>query len=159
MSNKAEYSWTIKAKTIFPIILLGFCILLFFVGFEYHLRARQLPQITAVVTAVLLIAHLFTEFREKKTESKESRPMPEANRRALIWTLVASPIYIVGLQYLGFLIASFILVLALMIILGVRKTSLIIGVPAISTLLLYVVFKVLLNVPIPMGSLFSVFLG
>ncbi|NPV53604.1 MAG: tripartite tricarboxylate transporter TctB family protein [Firmicutes bacterium] len=153
MSKKATYTWVGIAEWLFPLVLLAFCLLLFFMGFRYQPRTRELPQIIAAITAAMLVAHLAL-IRMDRRDAK-TVPMPRANKAALIYSLLAVPVFILILHFLGFIIASLVLVAALTYILGMRRTPVLVAVPIGATLFLYAVFGMLLGVPLPRGLIFQ----
>lgn len=59
--------------------------------------------------------------------------------------------YILVIQYLGFVITSFISMLAMLYVLEVKKIQHLLIFSSVSTLVLYVAFKVILMVPLPSG--------
>ncbi|MCR4426879.1 MAG: tripartite tricarboxylate transporter TctB family protein [Firmicutes bacterium] len=155
MSKRRVYSWVRVAEIVFPLILLAFCLTLFFMGFKYRPRTRQLPQVTAVLTSALILVHLYST----RKVVRETEPMPKASRRSLLVLLGIIPLFMVALVTLGFAPSSILLIFTLMWTLGMRSVTTLAAVPVGTTLFLYYVFGKLLGVPLPAGVILPRVLG
>lgn len=72
----------------------------------------------------------------------------------LLFSLGTSVIYVFVINIIGFLLATPIYLVSTMLLLGVNNKKNIAIATMISVALIYVGFKVLLNVPVPQGIIF-----
>ena len=140
-------------------ILIGvfFCI----GGLHYGIRSRSgipgpgfLPFVTGLIlvalSVTLLVARLLKR-REGAGSIGELMPSGEALRRILI-VLGALCLYVVLLDPLGFLLTTFLFMIVILR-LEPRRWTFLLPVAVGATLFFFVLFKVLLRVPLPSGLL------
>ena len=84
---------------------------------------------------------------------KESKKKEERSPRKLMYIIVLSILYVVLIKPLGFVISTFLFLAASMKLLEVKNKKLAVLVPFITAAIIYVVFKILLKVQIPVGIL------
>lgn len=84
---------------------------------------------------------------------KESKKKEERSARKLMYIIVLSILYVVLIKPLGFVISTFLFLAASMKLLEVKNKKLAVLVPFITAAIIYVVFKILLKVQIPVGIL------
>ena len=85
--------------------------------------------------------------------TKESKKKEERSPRKLLFIIVLSILYVVLIKPLGFVVSTFLFLTGSMILLEVKNKKIAISVPFITVALIYVVFKILLKVQIPVGIL------
>lgn len=100
---------------------------------------------------IILVTYLiifFKEFMHRKDKT-DTKLVFVSNKEMKILILMISYIFIV--KYLGFILTSFLSMLAMLYVLEVRRVSKLLAFSVVSTLILYVAFKVILMVPLPSG--------
>ncbi|MBE2893502.1 tripartite tricarboxylate transporter TctB family protein [Spirabiliibacterium falconis] len=115
--------------------------------------AARFPIFFATALAILCLIGIFTSLF-KKAESFAISSLPLNSRRTII-AILLNIITIYLISIVGFYISAFLFSCSLMILLGVRsKTKIILSSTGL-ILLIYIVFQLLLNVPLPIGILFE----
>lgn len=107
---------------------------------------------SGIMVLLSLILLIQTFIRGKGTE-ESVRPFAGLMLGKVIGFVIAVFIYILLLSFLGYLIATFLLMACLLVIVGKRKWSLLILFPALSSLVSYYVFAKLFQCPFPTGIL------
>ncbi len=105
------------------------------------------PVVLLLGTTYLII--LYKEYFFKKNDNSEDKTAYISSKEIKILLLMI--FYILIIQYLGFVITSFISMLAMLYVLEVKKIQHLLMFSSVSTLILYVAFKVVLMVPLPSG--------
>lgn len=99
-------------------------------------------------------------WQEWKERAKTNETLVEENEddeskvtltKKLFLYMVFIVIYLVGLNYTGFIMTSLLIMPILMIISGAKSKSKIIIVPIVTVFILYMIFGYLLEVPLPQG--------
>ncbi|MBQ4253490.1 MAG: tripartite tricarboxylate transporter TctB family protein [Erysipelotrichaceae bacterium] len=108
-----------------------------------------IPKILSVGIMVLgLILTVGGFFQKKKAE----KPIITASELRVVGGLTAaSIIYIILLQFIGYLIATPLLIAAILLICGMRNVKQIVLISLIGTLVLFLLFYSLLRVNLPLG--------
>lgn len=132
-------------------------IILAYEGRNLHYEALQFPIILFGIFFTLIIYELVSLIREYFKSSAhmagEGKSLIQ-NFPRLVFTIVLLIIYYYGMQFLGFLIMTFIFVASLVKILGLRfKPAIVIFIFALP-LATYMLFAQLLNMPLPGGIFF-----
>jgi putative tricarboxylic transport membrane protein len=117
-------------------------------------NSRLFPKLCAislVVFSIIMILenYLRTSKREETAKSREAKEKIGSMR--LVVAAALTFLYLITYQYLGHLVSSFIFISGFMYFLNTRNPFLLVGVPAAISLLIYVIFKILLGVPLPTG--------
>lgn len=89
----------------------------------------------------------------KQKENDAENPWKGIDWRRLVAVAALSLIYIMSLSWAGYLIASIVFLVLLLLVLKVRKPLMIAAVSIGLTLAVYVGFKLILQVPLPLGFL------
>lgn len=143
-------------KAIHSILTTDFLtvILLYAGAFAFTKPTLELPKGNAVlfpwiclgivytITTILLLKTLFT-----KPEKRITYDYTGFSRAMFI--TAAMLVYILSIVYLGFYIATPIYLYATMFLMGQRKQGVLISVSIVTTVFIYVVFDVLLKLPLP----------
>jgi len=111
----------------------------------------------ALLSALLLISSFRKYTREKGKEEPEGPPSPEEiasrkNQRKIV-TLSATVtlVYIFVMQWIGFALATFVYVLAFILVLGERRKWVLIVSPVLVTVFILVIFSKFITIPFPRG--------
>ena len=132
-------------------------IFLFAVSIFFFLGAKGMegdsglfPKILSGLIFVLTCVELGVVLTNR---TKESKKKEERSPRKLLFIIVLSILYVVLIKPLGFVVSTFLFLTGSMILLEVKNKKIAISVPFITVALIYVVFKILLKVQIPVGIL------
>lgn len=158
-----------KKDSITSIILLIFSGVLYYYASTFPVREGRVrvlnagfyPRLLAIVLAILALLLLISTIR-KKPDGKESEKGKEfwTSRKSLILffiTFVMLVVYSFLLNILGFAAATLLFVLILVYNLSDKEKFKIRNIVLVSTgitTIIYLVFKVFINIPFPQGYLF-----
>jgi putative tricarboxylic transport membrane protein len=112
--------------------------------------------LASILSAILLFSSL-RKGKEKGEKGAEESPSPESSadrkraRNIVILSSVATLFYIFAMQWVGFAIATFLFVLAFIVILGDRRKWVLIFSPLLVTVIILVVFSKFIAIPFPRG--------
>lgn len=141
----------------FVFILLGILVLLnvstyptISVGNEKLLGPAFFPGLLAMILIVLSILLILTNY--KSTEQRSTGLFDSYSIKAYI-TMLGLVVYILLLNVVGFLIMTPILLFALIRFYGVKEYPKLVITSLLITVFIYIVFKILLAVPLPLGIL------
>lgn len=141
------------ADRIISVVMMLFCVIYFSMSLEFSARAKFWPQFMILFLFLLSILLLINSFRKDiNTFSKKNTEKIIFSR--LIGTILLSILYIFSIRFIGFFSVTFIYIISTMYFLGTRNIKILLFTAILSTLLLYVGFKLVLEVPIPGGILF-----
>lgn len=105
----------------------------------------------AILIAITYLIIFFKEYIHSKIrDSSENMPFISTKEIKILLLMI---IYIFVIKYLGFVLTSFLSMLAMLYILDVRKIRHLLIFSSVSTVILYIAFKVILMVPLPSGLL------
>ena len=148
-------------KDLIPSVFLYLLSAYFWIkSYALPIESGKFPRMVAILLTVLVTIHtiqiLIKGFKEgKNAENKENHGKDDEfilNR--LLFSLGTSVIYVFVINIIGFLLATPIYLVSTMLLLGVNNKKNIAIATMISVALIYVGFKVLLNVPVPQGIIF-----
>ena len=117
---------------------------------EWKLSPYLFPLIISIFLFILSISILASSFKEnEKRKEKEKGDI----KSLLIFGLICI-LYLLVLNFLGFVLSSILLLISLMILLGERRWWFIALVSIISTVVIYLLFAKYLSVMLPKGRVF-----
>jgi len=116
-----------------------------------QMESRIFPYIVLSLAIILNTVLLVKSI--KTSPDKREQYSFEGGNRALYIT-AALLIYVIAIGFIGFYIATPVYLYLTMFMLGQRKQKVLIPVALITTLFVYVVFDLVLSMPIPGGMLF-----
>ena len=114
-------------------------------------NAALYPRLLSGLLLGLLVLQVVAEFRGGNSARPEEGAPAPGHVRLMALTALAITAYVASLPILGFLLATPILVLVLLILLGDRQPLTLIGVPTAITLGCLLVFQGIFNVNLPRG--------
>ena len=121
-----------------------------------HLRSPGpglFPFFAGCILGILSLVVFLTSFKGNyEIEKKAFWPNPKGALKA-IWVLVAFILYAIGMNYLGFLLSTFLFLGFFLKAIEPQRWVMVILVSVFGTAITYVVFKHLLDVPMPEGLL------
>lgn len=112
------------------------------------------PKFMAIGMIVCAIILIINTLLDKKSQEISVGEIFNKKMFLPIIGMIILFIYVITLDYLGFLLATILLNLILLLLFKVRKKSILILAPVLTTLVIYQVFQKFLMVPLPPG-LFS----
>lgn len=126
------------------------------ISLGFYLMISKLPTNATLypifVTSLLLgltLIHIFLTYRKKEDEG-ESEVFKNLELKQLLFVVGTSGLYVVMINIIGYITSTFIYVLGVLFGLKVsRKTSILVSVGF--SAFIYILFKVLLRVPLPKG--------
>lgn len=137
-----------KLNLILSIILLIVCGFFYSMTFKLPAEARIYPIFVNTLFMILSLTFLVKSYLNK--DSEEAKNFKNIELKQLIFILVTGGIYIVLINILGYIISTILYVLVALIGLQVsKKNSVLITIGF--CLFIYVLFKLLLKVPLPDG--------
>lgn len=144
-------------QIVFHVVLIGIMGIFLKESFAINISrmndpigAAGFPRIIMILALVLLVISLINVIRKNKGKLYKGEKVQELNPTFL--SLIGSIVlYILLIRYIGFLISSFILIGAILYILGHRKVISGLLISVIAAFGYTIVFGRLLSVPLPRG--------
>lgn len=112
--------------------------------------AEFMPRVYCILLLILGCLLLIQGFRNKKEENDEENTLKYS-----LGSMLAVLIYLIIIPIIGFYISTILLVFSLLVFSKVRNKIILIVIPIGTSLFIFIFFQMLLNVSIPLGSLFS----
>lgn len=144
-----------KGEIIFSLIVLGICILLFRETYDFPESLLPgtagpafFPRMILVALAIFALTLLVMAFKIKVSSPVE---FPNLGLNAI--NLLLAIIYLLFIPFLGYFIATFLVLVAMMVTLKVGKIKKIVGITMSFSVLIYLLFYKLLMVNLPKGIL------
>ena len=160
-----------KGEIVFFAVCVAFFSFMFYDGLELrsHGRSGEIgsglwPLIalgaSALFSATLLISSI-TKFRQKDAaEDQTPKAIAEKKRQRITVTLsvVCFLAYLVGIPWIGFILATFIYIPVFALALGERRMSVLLISPFLLTAIIVAVFAKFITIPFPKGvGIFAAF--
>lgn len=150
-----------RADIIAGVLGLGLCVFVFYLTASFpedqvvRVGPAFFPRLLAagigIFSVILLISALF----QKAVETQSGFSLKDPGIQRGIISVAATVIYCFVLDYLGFIACTIIYLLFLMFLLKERKyVQMVITSISVSVVVFYI-FKVLLNITLPMGTLYG----
>lgn len=141
---------------------IGISIVLILMSVAMFLSASKMPSVDGsmgagtwpkvlAVCMILLAVLLLIQSLTDRTQKKAPFTMGPGLKRVLTGIAIML-VFCVILNFFGFMIASAFMIPAIMILMGERRPFMLIGVTVGVLVFIYVVFAILLNLPLPSGS-------
>lgn len=131
-------------------ILIAICLFLFYMIFNLPEQARIYPLFVTSLLLFLTIIHMIITIRKKKDDEKS--PFDSLQKRQLLFVVGSSGLYIALISIIGYVTSTILYVL--IVLLGFNTSK---KMSALITLgfaaFIYILFKVILKVPLPTGFL------
>ena len=131
-----------------PFLILLWSLSYFFEIHDQGTQDQMLIRPVFYIMVILFIVNAITDFIELKKNNTDSFSISDGTQKILCY-VVAVACYILILPYMGFIVASIIFLLGSLYLLGVRKKSMLLGLPIVMSMFLYIMFVELLQVPLP----------
>ncbi|MDO4800127.1 MAG: tripartite tricarboxylate transporter TctB family protein [Bacillota bacterium] len=139
-----------KQDLILSILLICFCGLFYYLTLQLPQAAMIYPLLVISILLVLTLIQLFVTYFNKKSEKSKAFEKLEWKQMGIV--LLNSFIYIMLINVIGYVVSTLIYVLITLLFLKVsKKLSVMVSVGFVAAL--YVLFQILLKVPLPKGFL------
>lgn len=146
---------TLTKHSIASGLILVLCIIFFMETIDYPSEAARLPQILIILIALLAIGMFIEAFiKQKKINVSDEKVEEEKTnvKRVFIFGIIIT-LYIFLIDILGYFLLTPIFIFCSLIFLRATKLIPAIFISILIPIFIYVVFKLFLNIPIPMGLL------
>ncbi|HER25378.1 MAG TPA: tripartite tricarboxylate transporter TctB family protein [Candidatus Atribacteria bacterium] len=145
-----------KGDRIISIILFIFCGLYFYLSLSFSIQSRSYPQTTIILLFILTTILFLSTFNKKKELFPKERENKEDNIivSRVIGIVMITFSYIFLIDKIGFFTITEFFLVGVMYFLGIRSYKILLFVPSLFTLLLFIGFRLLLEVSTPIGILF-----
>lgn len=138
-----------RLNIILSIVLLLVCVFFYFMIFQLPEDVTVYPIFVVTVLTILTLILLFKTYFNKE-EDKETNVFENIKIKQMLFVLITSGIYVALINFIGYIVSTVLYVLTALIGLKVGKKSSVF-ITCGFCLFLYIVFKILLKVPLPKG--------
>ena len=135
------------------VLLLLFCFAAYYEATNFSLGTDAFPKAVLIVIMILAAVQLALAMKPKAT-IPAAVPSETMNTRRMVFMVILLFVYILAIQVIGYFFATPLFLMASMYMLGRRDAKTIIIVTFMVCLVIYLVFRLFLYVPVPMGPLF-----
>lgn len=156
----------LAGEVVFSIVLVAFAAFMLWTaygisGFESLTSAGAFPMVATAVMLLTAIANVVHAWREQPSprtggESALRQFVRQLTPGVLVAFTLAIALYMLLLESLGFVIASYLFLVLSMRLLGSRRIGLNLIVAALSLAAVYLVFQTVFSVVLPSGTLLKV---
>lgn len=137
-----------KLDLLLGLILVAIVGVFYFMISKLPAKATLYPIFVTSLLLFLTIIHLVITYNKKDTT--ESTVFKDIQLKQLLFVLGASGLYVAIINIIGYITSTIVYILVVLLGLKVRKeTSIVISV--VFAALIFILFKVLLRVPLPKG--------
>lgn len=137
-----------KVDLILGFVLIAICGVFYFMISHLPSKATLYPIFVTTLLLVLTLIHIVITYFKK--DDSESNVFKGLELKQLLFVLGASGLYVAIINIIGYLISTIIYIIAVYFGLNVKKkNSVLISVGF--SIVVYVLFKVILKVPLPRG--------
>ena len=115
----------------------------------YPHLAAMFPQFISLALAILSGSLAWMAFRRRNSE--EDTHGIKQNISTVLLIVCGLIAYIIVLKWLGYILSTILLIMYTIIVLGYTKIKQVLLISIIAVLIIYVIFRYLINVPLPQG--------
>jgi putative tricarboxylic transport membrane protein len=155
----------LPGQIAFTVMLLVFSVFMLWTaygisGFESLTSAGSFPILATAVMVITGLVNVVQTLRETPSPAQEGESLPQQFMRqltpgVLIGFTLAILAYMLALEWVGFLVSSYVFLVISMWLLGSRRIVLNLVVSALSLGAIYVIFQTVFSVVLPSGKLFA----
>lgn len=132
-------------------IMIGLSLFLFYMIFDLPPKAQIYPIFVTTLLLFLSVIHMIITLRKEKDEEEES-PFTNIKKRQLGFIVGTSGIYVALISFTGYVTATALYMFSILIGLNTSK-KMSVGVSIGFVSIIYILFKMILKVPLPRGFL------
>lgn len=157
----------LPGEFVFVLLLIAFSVFLFWhsykiSGFESFTSAGAYPMVT---TGVMALSALLVLFQTARTPREDGEPgqslfaqfLHVLTPALIVQTTLAIAIYMFALEWLGFVVSSYVFLVVVMWLLGSRRFFFNLVLSAVALGFIYVIFQTIFSVAVPKGTLIQGF--
>ena len=148
---------THKQNLVIGCIVVAFGIFALIPTFSMPSNVRAFPRIGSCAMVILGLALLITSAvklkKQTPTDEKPYLNWAALKMPAIVYGMIV--LYVVGILVLGFYIATPLMLISYMWLMGIRKVWVMVLTTAVIMVLAYFIFTEQLNVPLPRGIIFG----
>lgn len=138
-----------KLDLILGGVLVGISLIFYLMISKLPTNATLYPIFVTTLLLALTLIHIFTTYRHKDDE-EESQVFKDLELKQLLFVVGTSGLYVVMINIVGYITSTFIYILGVLFGLKVnKKISILVSIGF--SAFIYILFKVLLRVPLPKG--------
>lgn len=155
----------LPGQIAFTVMLLMFSVFMLWTaygisGFESLTSAGSFPMLATAVMVITGLVNVMQTLRETPSPAQDGESLPRQFMRqltpgVLIGFTLAIVAYMLALEWVGFLLSSYVFLVISMWLLGSRRIVLNLVVSALSLGAIYMVFQTVFSVVLPSGKLFA----
>ena len=149
---------SVDVDLLFKLAILAFLLLLFIMSYNLSAMAARVPRMITGVGAVITIIDLVLHF-VKPQQVVTSKANSKGTTLPWFYSLLIVVLYVLSFNYFGFIIATFLVMIAYPFFLGYKRWNIILINSVVTTGVLYIVFVKFFYVRLPIGNLVQAFLG
>ena len=147
----------VKKEIVVPLFMLVFTIIYFAESYGLSAHSLAFPRMflsVLLLTSILVIKSCISVLA---SDSKASESAPLFSRKLIEFFIVLLA-FTFSIAYIGIYAGIMLFLVIAMLVLGVREIRTLIAAPLVLTAVIHLVFPVLLQTPLPVGSLFETIL-
>lgn len=137
-----------KLNFILDFVLLGVCGMFYYMTSQLTEKASVYPTFVISLLLILTVIHLISTLINK--EDNEESAFKGIELKQLLTVIVVSGVYVFLINILGYVTSTFAYIATLLILLKLKKPNSILISLGFS-IVIYVLFKIILKVPLPRG--------
>jgi asparagine N-glycosylation enzyme membrane subunit Stt3 len=111
----------------------------------------EFPKLISLLLTLLAVILMLTAFKRREEKTKET----VYNFYPVICVILCLIVYILVLRWIGYIVSSIVLIFSVILILGYKKKKRVFIISLASVTVIYLIFKIILGVPLPMGFIFN----
>lgn len=151
--ERLRRGYSVLGDRVVALLLLAFVAAVFAYTFTFPQPAQPLdPGVTAFPRMVAVMIGIFALFILLRPEEGEMLPKGNAAVR-VIGTALLLGIYAVIMDTVGFVLTTALFLLAELLLIGVRRPTLLVSMPLGVSIVLFYLFRMFLGVPLPVSRL------
>jgi putative tricarboxylic transport membrane protein len=151
--ERLRHGYSVLGDRVFALLLLAFAAAVFAYTFTFPQPAQPLdPGVTAFPRMVAVMIGVFALVILVRPEEGEALPRRSAAIR-VVGTVLLLGVYAVIMDTVGFVVTTTLFLLAELLLIGVRRPTLLIFIPLGVSMGLFYLFRVFLEVPLPVSGL------
>lgn len=109
------------------------------------------PRVLLIFIIVVAVVSMAVATFGRKSGGKEEKDLPGIFFGKLVAAFCLAVLYAIGMQYFGFILSTLLFQLLFLLLQGVRKPLTLIITPLILTTMVYLIFVVVMSIPLPRG--------
>lgn len=145
-----------KSNLLFSFFIIIVIAMLTVMAFQLPMKSGTIPRYVGFAIIILCLMDVMLTLKKKESSTeKRKNDIKRAWDKTTLWKmLVLSAAFVVSLYLMGYIVSVAGFTYLSMRFLGVKKVTILYGIPVIFSVVLYISFGLLLNVPLPQSIFF-----